>query len=253
MDLRRASKRIYTTIYHGYHQLLERSDSFFLITNLNTTVMTAYTLHTPAGNFRAFKILIAAEYNSIPIEVPEFDPNQTTTLSPTGKAPVLQTPSGSILFESTSIARFIAKLRRDTGLTGNGSIVEEAAVDQWCDFVANKIELPACVWWYPVAGYMPFQQTAYNKAKVDLSKALATLNAHLKNSSSQFLVNDQVTLADIVVASALVYPFKLVCDPKYLKKFPEVVSWFQKCVGQDEFKAVIGEVTMCKKEVKSAR
>lgn len=213
--------------------------------------MPSYTLHTPAGNFRAFKILIAAEYNSIPIDVPEFDPNQATSLSPTGKAPVLQTPSGNVLFESTSITRFIAKLRRDTGLTGNGSIVEEATVDQWCDFTANKIELPACVWWYPVAGYMPFQKAAYERAKGDLSKALFTLNAHLKKSSSQFLVNDQVTLADIVVASALVYPFKLVCDGKYLKEFPEVVSWFKKCVDQDEFKAVIGEVTMCKKEVKA--
>jgi elongation factor 1-gamma len=214
--------------------------------------MSSYTLHTPAGNFRAFKILIAAEYNSIDITIPEFDANQATTLSPTGKAPVLQTPSGDVIFESTSIARYISKLRRDTGLTGNGSIAQEASVDQWCDFAANQIELPACVWWYPVAGYMPFQQAAHVRAKDDLKKALSVLNAHLKKSESQFLVNDQVTLADIVVASSLVYPFKLVCDGKYLKEFPEVVGWFQKCVGEDEFKAVIGEVAMCKKEVKAA-
>jgi len=121
--------------------------------------MASYTLHTPAGNFRAFKILIAAEYNGVEIDIPDFDAAKAALISPTGKAPVLETPSGSI-FESTSIARYIAKLRRDTGLTGNGSIVEEAAVDQWCDFSANSIELPACVWWYPAAGYMPFQKAA---------------------------------------------------------------------------------------------
>jgi elongation factor 1-gamma len=211
----------------------------------------SYTLHTPAGNFRAFKILIAAEYNSIPIDIPEFDASKTTSLSPTGKAPVLETPSGEVLFESTSIARFIARLRRDTGLTGDGSIAQEAAVDQWCDFATNKLELPACVWWYPVAGYMPFQQLAYNKSKEDLRNALKILNAHLKEGKSEFLVNDQVTLADIVVASALVYPFKLVCDPKFVKKFPAVVAWFKKCAEEDEFKAVIGEVVMCKKEIKA--
>lgn len=212
----------------------------------------SYKLHTPAGNFRAFKILIAAEYNSIDIDIPEFDANQATELSPTGKAPVLQTPSGEVIFESTSIARYIAKLRRDTGLTGNGSVSQEASVDQWCDFAANHIELPACVWWYPVVGYMPFNKDAYVRAKADMSKALSTLNAHLKKSGSEYLVNNQITLADIVVASALVYPFKLVCDPKYLKSYPEVVAWFQKCVVADEFRAVIGEVTMCKKEVKAA-
>ena len=119
--------------------------------------MTQYILHTPAGNFRAFKILIAAEYNSVDVSVPEFDATKATSISPTGKAPVLETPLGPI-FESNSIARYISKLRRDTGLMGNGSFIQEASVDQWCDFAANHVELPACVWWYPVAGYMPFQE-----------------------------------------------------------------------------------------------
>jgi elongation factor 1-gamma len=122
--------------------------------------MNTYTLHTPAGSFRAFKILIAAEYNGIDITVPAFDATKATSLSPTGKAPILQLPSGGTIFESHSIARYVSRMRRDSGLTGNGSIVEEAAVDSWCDFCANNIELPACVWWYPVAGYMPFQEAA---------------------------------------------------------------------------------------------
>lgn len=123
-----------------------------------------YTLHAPAGSFRAFKILIAAEYNGIEIDIPEFDATVAASLSPTGKAPVLQISSSSsggeeIIFESHSIARYVARMRRDRGLTGNG-VMEEAAVDSWCDFCMNNVELPACVWWYPVAGYMPFQQQA---------------------------------------------------------------------------------------------
>jgi hypothetical protein len=34
--------------------------------------MTSLTLITDAGNFRAFKILIAAEYNGLTIDVPDF-------------------------------------------------------------------------------------------------------------------------------------------------------------------------------------
>ena len=36
---------------------------------------------------------------------------------------------------------------------GNGSLVDEAMVDQWCDFANQKLELLACVWWYQEAGY----------------------------------------------------------------------------------------------------
>ena len=211
--------------------------------------MTSYTLHTPAGNFRAFKILIAAEYNSIPITIPEFDAVKVSSASPSGKAPILETPSGQIIFESNSISRFIAKLRRDTGLMGNGSLVDEAMVDQWCDFASQKLELPACVWWYPVAGYMPFHKVANTKAKVDFAAALAILDAHLEGK--EYLVNSQITLADITVVSALVYPFKLVCDGKFLKDYKNVLKWFKRCVGADEFKAVIGEVVLCKKECKA--
>jgi elongation factor 1-gamma len=38
-----------------------------------------------------------------------------------------------------------------------------------------------------------------------------------------YLVGDKITLADIVVASALVYPFKLVADAEYRKPFPCVI------------------------------
>ena len=97
--------------------------------------------------------------------------------------------------------------------------------------------------------------TSYEKAKKDLAAALGTLEAHL--SSSAYLVsnnnnsnnNDQsLTLADIVVAATLLYPFKLVCDPDFRKPYPRVVQWFQNCVARPEFQRIVGTVTLCEKE-----
>ena len=62
-------------------------------------------------------------------------------------------------------------------------------------------------------------------------------------------MGDQITLADITVASTLLYPMKLVCDKNYLKAFPNVVRWFTTCVNQPAFIAVIGQVTMAKSEM----
>jgi len=210
--------------------------------------MASYKLHTPAGSFRAFKALIAAEYNSIDVNVADWDAAAVKSLSPTGKAPVLETSNG-VIFESNAIARFISGLRTDTELLGC-SFYQKAAIDAWVDFSANDIEMPACIWFYPVAGYMPFNEVAYEKAKGDLANAMSILNTHLVDKT--YLVGEHITLADICVVSALVYPMKLVCDKAFLKPYGNLVRWFTTCVNQPAFKAVIGECPLAKKELTAA-
>jgi len=204
------------------------------------------TLHTSPGNFRAFKALIAAEYCGVDITISD-DLTQIGSLSPVGKAPVLVTPKGNI-WESNAIARHVARIGKgDSGLNGQ-NMYEAAEIDGWIDFGSNELELPACVWWYPIAGYIPYNEKAYSKAKIDLAAAFGKIECHLFNGQT-FLVGQQITLADICVASALVYPMKLVCDASFLEPFPNVSRWFKMCVDQSEFKSIIGDVRLCEKEL----
>jgi elongation factor 1-gamma len=211
------------------------------------------TLHTYPGNFRAFKILVAAQCNGIEIDVPEFEmmkDNATPEFlakAPLGKVPVLETKEGCI-FESNAIARYVARMRRDTEIYG-ATFFESAQIDSWIDFCAHELELPATMWFYPVFGYMPFNAAATAKAKEDLNKALATLDAHLLHRT--YLVGDTMTLADITVASALIYPMKMLLDAGARKPFNNVTRWFTLCVNQPAFAAVVGEVTLCKKTMKA--
>jgi len=209
------------------------------------------TLHTYIGNFRAFKALIAAEYNGININIPKFEmlvdnkKPEFLAKSPLGRVPVLDTPSGSIS-ESNSIARYIARMRRDTELIG-ATLFEEALVDQWIEFCSHDLELPATLWFYPVIGYMPANAATTAKAKEDFKKALSVLEAHLLYRS--YLVGEKVTLADITIVSTLLYPMKIVVSPEFRKEFPCVMRWFNTCVNQPEFKAVVGTVTLAKEEM----
>lgn len=211
----------------------------------------ALTLHTDAGNFRAFKILIAAEYNDVPVNVPEFKmlkdnvTDEFRKKSPLGKVPVLDTPQGS-LFESNAIARYVARLRRDTNLYGV-SFFDSAQVDSWIDFCSHEIELAATMWFYPVLGYMPYNENATQKAKQTLANALTVLDNHLADKT--YLVGDNITLADITIVSALLYPFKFVADPAYRAPFVNVQRWFDTCVHQPQFQAVIGQVVLCETEL----
>lgn len=80
---------------------------------------------------------------------------------------------------------------------------------------------------------------------------------HRHNTCSFFTarfvqVGDKITLADITVASALVYPMKLVMSPEYRKLFPCVTRWFTTCVNQPQFQAVVGTVQLAKEEMTAA-
>lgn len=85
------------------------------------------------------------------------------------------------------------------------------------------------------------------KAQADLGAALEILNNYLNDKT--YMVNDQITLADITIACTLLYPFKLVCDKTFIKPYGNVVRWFMTCVNQPEFAAVVGKVEMCKKSL----
>lgn len=208
----------------------------------------SYTLYSSPSSFRTFKILIVAEFNSIHIDVADFDANKIIQMSPTAKAPVLQLPCGRTIFESNAISKYIAKIRRDSGMMGRqGTFQEAALIDQWRDFSANVLELPACIWWYSAIGYIQYSQNAYQKAKTDFTNALNVLEKELTNK--QFLVGS-VSLADITIISALIYPFMFVCDEEFRENFKCVAQWFNRCIEMKEFRNVIGEISLCRKERK---
>lgn len=67
---------------------------------------------------------------------------------------MLETPQGT-LFESNAIARYVARIRRDTELLGK-TFFESGQVDAWLDFAAHELELPTTMWIYPILGQMDF-------------------------------------------------------------------------------------------------
>ena len=96
-------------------------------------------------------------------------------------------------------------------------------------------------------GYLPYNQVVATQSKTDLSAALKVLNDHLQFRT--YLVGESITLADIAVASTLVYPFKFVADPSYRSAFPNVIRWFTTLVNQSAFESVVGTVVLAEKEL----
>ncbi|CAN7999836.1 unnamed protein product [Ixodes hexagonus] len=215
--------------------------------------MAAGTLYTWRDNFRAHKILIAAEYSKFKLEVcgdaPDFvfgATNQSAAFLekfPLGKVPAFETREGSTthtITESNAIAYYVA----NDQLRG-GSPIERAQVVQFLSFADSEILPPACTWVFPCLGAMQFNKQANERAKEDVKKILTYLNGHLLTRT--YLVGERLTLADIAVFTALLPLYKLVLEPSFRAPYVNVNRWFDTLAHQPEFQKILGDVKLCDK------
>lgn len=202
----------------------------------NVVAMPMMKLFAQPDNYKTQKALIAAKYVGLDIETPSGGGTGES-----GRIPVLQTDQGCI-FSSTAIARYIARISRPVGLYGQ-NLLEGGMVDSWMEFCTHELEVPLCAWVLPVMGAYEENPQVTPHAKKDVEKALTVLNNHLLHYT--YMVGHTITLADISIFCALVDGMKLVLDDDFRKPFGNLMRWFNLCLAQPEFAAVVGQVKMC--------
>lgn len=211
--------------------------------------MSGGTLYTYPDNFRAWKVLIAAEYSGAKIKnAANFVFGETNVSKeflakfPSGKVPAFESDDGLCLFESNAIAYYVAN---DQLRGGKQSSVADCQVLQWLNFADSDILPASCTWVYPCLGIMQFNKTSTERAKEDIKKAMTALNEHLLHHT--YLVGERVTLADVVVACTMISLYQNVLDPGFRKPFGNVNRWFTTVVNQPQVKKVVGTVVLAEK------
>merc|ERR1712113_1024538 len=94
-------------------------------------------------------------------------------------------------------------------------------------------------------------QQAYQQAKKDTVNALRVLNDHLL--SHTYLVGNQITLADIIIVSALVEMYQKVFAKKFISSYANVTRWFKTCINQPQFSSVLGKIVFATKEMQAPK
>jgi len=215
------------------------------------SMSTPFTIYSYPGSFRTAKALIAAQYYGIPVRMAEgFQMGVTNKApeflakNPSGKVPVLETPEGCV-YESHAIARMFARARPlgcNVFLYGRTDL-EAAQVDQWLDFIQTEMDSHIMQWIGQIHGFVQYNPKFLQEAKKNVKTVLQIPEKHLL--AHTFLVGERLTLADICLACELVGIFTEVYDEEARRSFPNLTRWFLTCVNQPQFKAVLGEVTLC--------
>eukprot|EP00927_Polykrikos_kofoidii_P039183 TRINITY_DN3361_c0_g1_i1.p1 TRINITY_DN3361_c0_g1~~TRINITY_DN3361_c0_g1_i1.p1 ORF type:complete len:471 (+),score=121.65 TRINITY_DN3361_c0_g1_i1:114-1526(+) len=202
-------------------------------------------LHALPDHYKTKKILVAAKYVGVDIEVVP----SVTENNQIGRIPVLETNDGCV-FASVAIARYVARLNHGSGLYGH-NVLEGGVIDSWMEFCTHELETPLLTWVMPVMGLLRDVPEATKLAKGDVKRALTVLNAHLLHNT--YMVGHHITLADICICCALVDGFSLVLDEKtFQTPFAGLTRWFALCMVQPEFAGIIGEVKLCQQSAAPA-
>jgi len=204
-------------------------------------------LYTFPENWRAYKILIAAEYSKAKVEVDKnFNFGETNKTQeflnkfPLGKVPAFESNNGECIFDSNAIALAVS----DENLSGK-DVISKSKVFQWINFAETELLPPVTQLVFPIMGLMPNDKKTHGSALAGIKKSLSVLNTHL--STRTYLVGERISLADITVVSTLLRLYEHIMDAEFRKPYVHLHRWFDTCIHQKEFMAILGEVKICEK------
>ncbi|RSL78220.1 hypothetical protein CEP51_008398 [Fusarium floridanum] len=214
-------------------------------------------IYTYPGNYRVQRAKVAAELNGLEVvEAEGFKMGVTNkepeflAKFPQGKVPTLETPDGFCLAENIAICRFIAESGPAADQLNGADIRTKAQINEWVAFceahIATPMNFAAGVTVYK---YIPHEEGTYGMMIGGFEKGVQRLEAALAGGK-QYLVGEQVTLADIMVFSALSFALGFLFDEEMRSKAPETVRYLKALLEQPAFKKVFGELKMVETRVK---
>ena len=203
-------------------------DLYYFI--IDTPKITMHKLYVNQINHEFFSLTkIAADLSGVPVQVVIVSEEMAAeaafkTKKAHGSFPFLETPEGTIIFESAAIAAYFGRI-------GNSDIIgtsafEQAQINQWLSIVSMNV-WPQVFKIYLTGYGMKYDVNSFNDGAKALKEQVKALNAHLGGERS-WLVVDRLTLADLVMFIALIHPFRLVLDAGFRKAMPQAAEWFLK-------------------------
>lgn len=159
---------------------------------------------------------------------------------PLGKVPAFETPDGQTrIFESDAITQFVAESGPAAGQLLGTTPAERAGIRQWIVFAEGEVmgSVVRLAMWR--VGLRPYDENMETSALASLDRAVSTLETHLQGR--EYLAEGRLSLADISVASALVWGFSMLIDAEWRPKFPTVLAWYERVTETEGVKEAFGE------------
>mmetsp|Transcript_20287 Transcript_20287/g.30080 ORF Transcript_20287/g.30080 Transcript_20287/m.30080 type:complete len:255 (+) Transcript_20287:76-840(+) len=189
----------------------------------STSLSMALTLYGSQGS-RSPLVNWAANELSLSVEAGDLSKNP----HPFGQIPCLTDDNGVLVFESGAILNYLQSKAADKGMHGDKKMAEVSSWISW----ANASLDPICFLETP-------DGKVYDTGLKNQNKRIQRLDDLL--SKSPFLVDGEFSLADVAVASYLLYVIQFFPDVELHSKWPNVVRYMKECAGREGYGKAFGE------------
>ncbi|KAJ3447731.1 elongation factor 1-gamma [Anaeramoeba flamelloides] len=186
------------------------------------------------------QLLVVAKYLGIEVTVGKLEKDDGLF----GNWPVLKTKDLELV-GTRAIEEFFCEQKEKDLLKGKSN-----EVNCWID-LAGRTTTNLSFWVGAANGKNSFIQPVIQQTKKEITAILIGLNNYLVDKT--YLVGEAITLADIVMAGALIPAFVKVLFPQFVNKFGNVLRWFKTFTHQEQVLSVYGELELCKTEFKPQR
>ncbi|KAI0126293.1 glutathione S-transferase [Xylariales sp. AK1849] len=216
-------------------------------------------IYSYPGNFRVKRAQMVASLNGLEVPLAEGfkigETNRTPDFLskfPLGKVPALECADGFCLAEGAAICTYLAGVgpAADQLLGPTLDVQTRARITEWTCFAENELvanALPPAV--MTIFKILPYDEKRYSFHAGSLERALKRLEVAVQGGK-KFLVGEQVTLADIMVAGPLFFALGFLIDGEMRESVPETVKYLQGLSELPEFKKEFGDLKMVETRIK---
>ncbi|PWY89888.1 translation elongation factor eEF-1B gamma subunit [Aspergillus heteromorphus CBS 117.55] len=218
---------------------------------------TIGTIWTYPNNPRVMKTQAAANLNNLKLEYPAFEmrvTNQTPAFLskfPLGKVPAFEATDGTLLVESDAITQYVAESGPAAAQLLGTAAAERATIRQWICYAEAEILghlIPLILW---RVGFKAYEEAVEKLALEKLGRSLGYLDKHLAGKT-WVAGTEKLSLADISVASALVWGFSMVVDAEMRRSYPNVIAWYERTIESDGVREALGPRTTSRRGRRAA-
>lgn len=213
-----------------------------MIVDNKALISTLCPLHG-ANTYR--KIFAAAKINGVKIDTASDYQHMVTNKTPEflakfpiGKVPAFEASDGTTIAESDAIAQYVAESGAKAAQLLGADARERAKVRQWINFTDNEVYGNMMTVVLCRAGFAPYVPEKESAAAEGLAFALGVVEKYLKGRV--WLATDQLSLADLTLASALYWAFMHYLDETRRQAYPVTTEWYLRTIGAEGVKEVFG-------------
>lgn len=212
------------------------------------------TIYSYPGNFRVQRAQVIAALNNLELSIPEFEMGVSNATPeflakfPLGKVPAFEGADGFTLVEGAAISAYIASAGPKAAQLLGDDLQTKAKVAEWTLYTETELVTYSTPALYLSYKFIPYDAASQEDAAGRFERALGKIETAVKGGK-KFLVGEALTLADLMVVSALFLTGGFLFDADMRAKVPGTVEYLKGVAATPEFAAVFGEFKPCEKRV----